>query len=148
MLRHLCLVMLCLAMHLCASLPTEDGDGTIVLVCKKVKQFHSTTQSSDFSVKSFLLTLQTQKANTLAASISVKQAKTRMSRHVIGREESLPPPPKSHFLKIVPGLVKDLEAQTSQFKGIVHAFSNNCQLLVRKNQNHTGFRSWFLVIII
>ena len=79
------------------------------------------------------MTLQTQEATILAASLSMKQAKTRMSRPIAGREEFLPPPPpKSHFLQVVPGYVTSLQAQTTDLRGTVHAFSNSNQLLVRK----------------
>ncbi len=74
---------------------------------------------------SFLLALQTQEATTLDATISMKQAKTRMSRQLAEAEGLLPPPLKLYFLQAESGLVNDLESKTSEFKGIAHAFSNN-----------------------
>ena len=100
-------------------------------VSKRPRSHSTTAQTSQQSVLSFLLTLQTQEATKLAQSLSVKQAKTRLSRPLAGNEEHLPPPPKPHFLTVTPGLVTDLVNKTNSFKGVVHSFGNNNQLLVQ-----------------
>ena len=116
---------------------------------KKKKEFHTTAQASHLSVLSFLRTMEMQEASILAASLSMKQAKTRMSRPLV-REDYLPPPPKSQFLQVIPGMVTALAASTTQFNGTVYAFGNSTQLLVRTGSDQlqvmTPGRHYLMVV--
>ncbi len=98
-------------------------------VSKRHRSHNTTAQVSHESVMSFLLTLQTQEATVLAATLSVKQAKTRVSRPLNYSEEVLPPPPQPDFLTVVSGLQQDLVDKTTQFYGVVHSFGVNTLLV-------------------